>query len=56
MKKLRERQVSLRMALTMCAAAGAITAVICLISTGWNTNEVVPSAAVFGAGFSSRER
>ena len=40
MKKLRERQVSLRMALTMCAAAGAITAVICLISTGWNTNEV----------------
>ena len=32
MKKLRERQVSLRMALTMCAAAGAITAVICLIS------------------------
>ena len=39
MKKLRERQVSLRMALTMCAAAGAITAVICLISTGWNTNE-----------------
>ena len=24
----------------MCAAAGAITAVICLISTGWNTNEV----------------
>ena len=40
MKKLRERQVSLRIALTMCAAAGAITAVICLISTGWNTNEV----------------
>ena len=40
MKKLRERQVSLRMALTMCAAAGAITAVICLISTGWNTNEM----------------
>ena len=40
MKKLRERQVSLRMALTMCAAAGAITAIICLISTGWNTNEV----------------
>ena len=40
MKKLRERQVSLRTALTMCAAAGAITAVICLISTGWNTNEV----------------
>ena len=38
MKKLRERQVSLRMALTMCAAAGAITAVICLISTGWNTD------------------
>ena len=38
MKKLRERQVSLRIA--MCAAAGAITAVICLISTGWNTNEV----------------
>ncbi len=37
MKKLRERQVSLRIALTMCAAAGAITAVICLISTGWNT-------------------
>ena len=24
----------------VCAAAGAITAVICLISTGWNTNEV----------------
>ena len=24
----------------MCAAAGAITAVICLISTGWNTSEV----------------
>ncbi len=45
MKRLRERQVSLRMALTMCAAAGAITAVICLISTGWNTNEVGKSCA-----------
>ena len=40
MKKLRERQVSLRMALTMCAAAGAITAVICLISIGKKLREI----------------
>ena len=40
MKKLREVQVSMRMALTMCAAAGAVTAVICLLATGWSSHEI----------------
>ena len=40
MKKLRETQVSLRTALTMCAAAGAVTAVICLLATGWSSRAV----------------
>lgn len=40
MKKLREVQVSMRMALTMCAAAGAVTAVLCLLATGWSSHEI----------------
>ena len=40
MKKLREVQVSMRMALTMCAAAGAVTAVICLLATGWSSHAI----------------
>ena len=40
MKKLREMQVSMRMALTMCAAAGAVTAVICLLATGWSSHAI----------------
>lgn len=40
MKKLREMQVSMRMALTMCAAAGAVTAVICILATGWSSHEI----------------
>lgn len=40
MKKLREMQVSMRMALTMCAAAGAVTAVLCLLATGWSSHEI----------------
>ena len=40
MKKLREVQVSMRTALTMCAAAGAVTAVICILATGWSSHEI----------------
>ncbi|WP_318361971.1 S41 family peptidase [uncultured Agathobaculum sp.] len=40
MKKLREMQVSMRMALTMCAAAGAVTAVLCLLATGWSSHAI----------------
>ena len=40
MKKLREVQVSMRMALTMCAAAGAVTAVLCLLATGWSNHAI----------------
>ena len=40
MKNLRERSVSLRTALTMCAAVGAAATVLCLLATGWSTRAV----------------